>query len=266
MVSAKQAIKAMCTALVLISSSTLSTVAAAQEPQFPSSAGNDIGDHLRLTTDVWGFEAVSLDPAVVKGKLCAGKFSTYSRISSDATATYVKFYHVNKPLSRSSCASWTEETDPKGVQTFTGLVAEGAVYRISNAEYANVSAKSTGLAYGALVVPFKFRLGSDKKLVSSATIAPYLGVRWAGFQGWGYEFMPVVSAGLGLVPIADPATKATETRAAFSTALGITLNSKKSDDFSAGILFGKDFLSSSDRMVDPSVNKMWVSIWIGIAK
>lgn len=240
--------------------------ATAIEPKIASSVGKDIGDHLMTTTDVWGFFPVSDDPGISSAKArCAGKFSKFSRVGTAGTDTYVVFYYVNEPLSKETCTEWAG-ADAKQNLKATGLVVEGTVYKISSARYAAISAKSNGLAFGALLVPFKFRLGSDAKVVSSATIAPYLGLRWRGFQGFGFEGMPVISAGLGIVPITDPATKKTETRAAFSTAIGFTASSSKNADFSAGVLLGKDFLGKTDRLIDPSVNKAWISIWVGVSK
>lgn len=227
-----------------------------------SSAGNDIGDHLRLTTDAFGFAPASAYPGVASGKRCVGAKTTFSRVKTGPTDTTVRFHTVVAPTSKDTCAALAAD----GTLTTGEIAAKGSLYTMPNDEYEMLDTKVTGLAFGALVVPFKFRLGGDKKLVSSATIAPFLGARWSGFQTFGFEFMPVVSAGLGLVPVTDPNSKTTETRAAFSTAVGVTLNSKKSADFSAGIVFGKDYLNKADRLTDPSVNKAWVSIWLGVAK
>ncbi|MBC7685601.1 MAG: hypothetical protein H7176_10280 [Bdellovibrionales bacterium] len=239
---------------------------AAVEPRIASSVGKDVGDHLLLTTDVWGFIPVSDDPGILSTPpRCAGKLSKFSRVGTAGTDTFVMFYYVHEPLSKETCTTWSG-ADAKQNLAAKGLVVEGTVYKISSARYAAISAKSNGLAFGALLVPFKFRLGSDAKVVSSATVAPYIGLRWRGFQGFGFEGMPVISAGLGIVPISDPATKKTETRAAFSTAIGFTVSSSKNADFSAGVLLGKDFLGKSDRLIDPSVSKAWVSIWVGVSK
>jgi hypothetical protein len=139
-------------------------------------------------------------------------------------------------------------------------------YKISNTQLSQATSKTTGVAFGALVVPFKFRLGNDKKLTASSTIAPFIGARWDGLQGFGMEGMPVLAAGLGMVPVTNPTTHTTETKSAYSTAAGFTLTSVKNSSFSAGILVGKDFLSKSDQAGDPSVGKLWISIWLGISK
>lgn len=137
-------------------------------------------------------------------------------------------------------------------------------YTIESNKVDHSAFKRTGIAFGALIVPFKFRLGNAKELVSSATIAPYVGVRTSLFQGWGLTFTPIASAGLGLVPVADASGKGTSTKAAFSTAAGLLITSKKSEQFSVGALIGRDFLGRTDREADPAVNKLWVSIYVGV--
>lgn len=124
--------------------------------------------------------------------------------------------------------------------------------------------KRTGIAFGGLIVPFKFRLGNAKELVSSSTIAPYVGVRTSVFQGWGMTLTPLVSAGLGVVPVADASGKGTNTKAALSTAAGLLLTSNKSEQFSVGALVGRDFLGRTDREADSAVNKLWISLYIGM--
>lgn len=76
---------------------------------------------------------------------------------------------------------------------------------------------------------------------------------------------PIVSAGLGLVPITNPTTNSTETKAALSTAVGLVVTSSKSESFNAGVLIGKDFLGEVDRKNDPSVGKLWLSFYVGYA-
>lgn len=218
---------------------------------YPSSRGLLQGDHLRTTSDLYGLIPTS---AGVTGVRCAGRDSTYvvDRVGKDET--FITFLRVGEPKSKDTC--------PENAV----MAQEASQYKLPNEAFQNIGFKTTGVAYGALVVPFKFRLGDDKKLVSSTTIAPYLGIRWYRLNAFGVDCIPVFAAGLGLVPVTDQTTKKTETKAAFSSAIGITLTSSKSADFSAGILFGKDFLGTSDRAQDPSVNKPWVSIWLGVSK
>jgi hypothetical protein len=65
------------------------------------------------------------------------------------------------------------------------------------------------------------------------------------------------------VPITDPATNQTETKNALTMAFGMVLTSSKNQKFSAGILFGWDFLSEADQARDPNVEKPWLSFYVG---
>jgi hypothetical protein len=229
----------------------LVTAANAQTGTFPSSSGHVEGDHLQFTSDVYGLIPTAPDATGVR---CAGKYSAYAVDKTTLDDTYITFYFVNLPAGSDTC--------PKDAK----MASEASQYRLANKTYDTLGYKSTGIAFGALVVPFKFRLGNDKKLVSSTTIAPYLGARMSRFQGLGVQLVPVITAGLALVPVSDPVAKTTETKAAFSTAVGLTLTSSKNADFNAGVLIGKDFLGKSDRAIDNSVTKPWISIWIGVSK
>lgn len=142
-----------------------------------------------------------------------------------------------------------------------GMVNDYTAYKIKVAELGEHPYRRTGVMFGALVVPFKFHMGGEHKLSPSSTVAPYVGFR--GPAPFGLTFAPIVSAGLGLVPVNNPATDETQTKAAFSVALGVLLTHSKNDKFNAGVLFGKDFLSKGDRAADTTVDKVWFSIYAG---
>lgn len=142
-----------------------------------------------------------------------------------------------------------------------GMVNDYTAYKIKVDELTEHPYRRTGVMFGALVVPFKFHMGGENKLSASSTIAPYVGFR--GPAPFGLTFAPVVSAGLGLVPVNDAATGETETKSAFSVAVGVLLTHSKNDKFNAGVLFGKDFLSKGDRAGDDTVDKVWFSIYAG---
>lgn len=220
-------------------------------PKYPSSDESQVGDHLKLTVDVHGFTPIS--ESANKAIRCAGKGSKYSVVATDGNSTLVKFYHIEPRMSTDTC--------PESAL----MVAEGSVYKITNTTYLLAQSKTAGIAYGVLAVPFKFRLGSDKKLISSVTIAPYIAGRLTWLQGFGYELMPVWAAGVGLVPVPSADGKSTETKSAFSSAVGFTLSSAKDPKYSAGVLYGRDFVSKSDRGNDSGVSKPWLSLWLGVA-
>lgn len=211
------------------------------------------GDHYILQDDAHGFLPTSTVAQAPTQQRCAGKGTKVMIVDRTDAGYTVRFAEVKAAQSADTC--------PVGALT----VIEGSTYTITKVSANQLATKSTGLVFGTLVVPFKFRLGSDKKLVSSSTIAPYLGWRWSRMQGYGTDVIPVVSAGLGLVPVTNPVTQQTDTKSAFSLAAGFTLTNVKSANFSAGVLLGRDFLSKEDHQLDPTSKRMWVSIWVGLS-
>lgn len=183
----------------------------------------------------------------------------------DGTLLYVRFLSVSDESDKLLDQSDNEalKACPKGadgrrVNTFTA-------YTIARADFHHLDYKRSGISFGALVVPFKFRLGSSKELVSSSTVAPFMGFRTAWFTSFGLTFTPVVAAGLSVVPVADATSSTTESKSAYTLAAGFRLTSTKNDQFNAGLLFGRDFLNKVDRERDPAVAKPWLSFYLGYA-
>jgi len=141
------------------------------------------------------------------------------------------------------------------------LVNDYTEYKISVKNLRQHDFRRTGVMFGALIVPFKFHIGGERKLSASSTVAPFVGFRAPGPLG--LSFTPVVSAGLGIVPVNSADTNETETKSAFSCAIGVLLTHTKNDSFNAGVLFGKDFLSKHDRGTDDTVSKVWFSLYAG---
>ena len=230
----------------------------AHAADYSTNRGELIGPTYRTDANFSGFTIHRAGLAQDSTVYCVPRNSSLIVTDRDATNTYVKFHGLGIADTAEKQSAYAAACGPN-----TKVVVYDTVYQISNTEFDLIPLRSSGIAYGALVVPFKFRLGSDKKISSSATIAPYIGARWHRLQKWGVEAMPIVSAGLALVPVRNPTNNETDTKAAFSTAFGFTLNSTTQKTFSAGVLVGKDFLGKSDRAFDPSVNKLWLSIWVG---
>lgn len=222
---------------------------------FPDDNGSVVGDHLTLRTNVYGFKRPHDGTDT---RYCAAKDSQFV-VNKDH---YVSFFTVPTEYDRNSANSKVLATEicPSGkmVMLDTPYIADEQTQKA-------MIYKRTGFAFGTLVVPFKFRLGSEKKLVASSTIAPYLGFRWRGLQALSMDLMPVASAGLAIVPVHNSETDKDETKAGLSTALGLTLKSSKNASFSAGVLVGKDYLTKEDRLNDPTVNKLWISFWLGVS-
>ena len=246
-----------------------------------------VGDHLELRTNITGFkEAGNPDTqkkcAPVGSKLAVQNINStdqtadlyFLSVEQEAPGSFRKLFGPDNmseadltaalaacPSDKSSAAGTmgTANTTPKNKR-----VNNYTMYTIDKKILDDSAFKRTGIAFGALIVPFKFRLGNAKALVSSATLAPYIGFRTPFFQSLGVTFTPVVSAGLGLVPVANASGKGTDSKAAFSTALGWILTSNKDDKFSVGALVGRDFLGRADREADSAVNKLWISLYIGL--
>jgi hypothetical protein len=218
---------------------------------FPSDNGDLTGDHLVLRADAFGFRL----PREPDKKFCAYRETQFVVTKN----SYVQFTSIPKEKLTKS------EEGHTACGNESDMVTYNALYIADEETQKTMTYERTGFAFGTLVVPFKFRLGRDKKIVSSSTIAPYIGFRHDKLQGFSLDLMPVVSAGLGIVPVYNPDKQENESKAAFSTAVGLTLTSSKNSKFNAGFLVGKDFLSKSDRSLDPSVNKIWLSLWLGIS-
>lgn len=119
-----------------------------------------------------------------------------------------------------------------------------------------------GTTVGVLAVPFKYYIGSDQRITSSSTIAPYIGYAWSSFRG--ITFAPVASAGLALVPINDPTSSSTETKPALSTAFGLLVTDRNTKNWNFGFVFGMDFVGDADKKLDPAADDPWFSIFVGV--
>lgn len=245
--------KAAAAAEAAASSAEASASAAARSAQdlkaaYPSDNDRFDGDKLTLRTRLGGF--VEVGNGTPGTGRCAPSGSELKVIREDANDLVVRFTRVGK--GQGECGS------AQGA-----VVEEFVAYRIEKRRLAaDADFRRTGVSFGALIVPFKFRTG-DKEIVSSATVAPYLGWRTGWFSSYGVSFTPLFSAGLGLVPVNDPASGRTETRAAFSAATGIVMGSTKNEAFQAGFLVGRDFLGRTDAALDPGSKKVWLSFYVG---
>jgi hypothetical protein len=217
------------------------------------------GDHLVLTTDAWGFRPLV---GQASAERCAPTGAVLVVMHDSAGTLVVRF----KDTGSSNSAAVPPAKEAAGAQDrrceAKDRVREAVAYEIGKETLRQFGFKRSGLAFGALVVPFKFRLGVNE-LVTSSTVAPYLG--WRFPLGAAMTFTPIASAGLALVPVDDPSTGKSETKSAFSAALGLVLTSSKNDQFQAGALIGRDFLGRADRARDPGSRKPWISLYLGYA-
>ncbi len=219
--------------------------------KYAADGGRFDGDQLTTRTDITGFQDAASAGAADR---CAPSGSKIAVNRDDGTSLYLRFRDV--PSVAAAASSNTGCTTANVVNKFTQ-------YKIARDTLLSYDVRRSGVTFGALVVPFKFRLGNSKEFASSSTVAPYIGFK--SDVNFGLSFTPILSAGIGMVPVADAANNTTTTKAAFSTAVGLVLTSSKSDSFNAGLLFGKDFLNKTDRAADPTVSKPWISFYIGYA-
>lgn len=204
------------------------------------------GDKLTLRTRVIGFTEAEGGATT---EFCAPADSELKITREVGDALVLRFTRVGKDAKKQCGTS-------KPIETYIA-------YRITKAKLTqNTDFKRTGVSFGALIVPFKFRTG-DKEIVSSATVAPYLGWRTGWGSSFGVSFTPLFSAGLGLVPVTNPDSGRTETKSAFSISTGIVMGSSKNDAFQAGFLIGRDFLGRTDAALDPGSKKVWLSFYVG---
>ena len=250
------------------------------------------GDHLWLRSNVYGFsESGKADPIY-----CAPQGSTL-RVLREATdgTLYVQFYEIPQRAETArtlrgqnvtqaaldACPDPKKTADPQPAKPSSTPDPQPAkpsttsksyvrvnlhtTYQINKAELQNFGFKRSGITFGMLIVPFKFRLGGDRAVTPSSSIAPYVGFRTHRAQGFGLTFTPILAAGLGMVPITDPAENKTVPKPALTLATGLVMTSSKNEKFNAGLVFGKDVLSKSDQALDPNVDKWWLSFYVGIA-
>jgi hypothetical protein len=228
------------------------------DASFPADEDSYNGDLLKLRVTVGTFREVGANGKVY----CAPKGSVLTVSDEDQGVLSVRFKKVPK---EDNMPTHLLEENPTGEAlnacSAASRVNDFTQYEIDRATLLKYDFRRTGVTFGALVVPFKFYLSGERKITASSTIAPYLGFR--GPSTFGLTLTPVISAGLGLVPVTDPNSGETETKSALSTAIGLVLTSTKNDAFNAGVVIGRDFLSRSDEASDPNVDEPWFSLYVG---
>lgn len=229
-----------------------------KQPSFPADNGVLKGDHAQFRTTVDGFKAL---PLSADSKVLCAPAGAKAAITGESTDDLlVRFLSLPATTDlllidneRAALAQCGEDQ----------RVRLGTQYVLPREVLMRHDFVRTGVSFGGLVVPFKYRVGRDKELVSSATVAPYVGFRTGWMQSFGLTFTPVLAAGLSLVPVPDAASSSTTTKPAYTLALGIKLSSSKNDAFTAGLLYGRDFLNKSDVAADPKLHKPWLSFYVG---
>lgn len=209
------------------------------------------GDRLLLRVNANIFKPVNNDSSTK----CAPRGSKMAVTKDDGSSMSIRFVSVPDE------ADWKKNKSALTDCPIAKRVNNVTQYTVSRADLDNYDFGRSGVTFGGLIVPFKFYLGGDNRITASSMVAPYVGFRFPDF--FGITLQPVLSAGLGLVPVVDSTTNTTETKASFSTAVGFVFTSSKSDSFNSGLIFGKDFLSEADQKADPQIDKVWMSIYVG---
>lgn len=260
--SIKPDILAICRCLISLFGASLSASVLAQaQGSFASSDASHAGDHFRAQTHIPGFTESGPESAT---KRCAPAGSGMRIVSDTNEAMVVHFYDIPE-LTEQEKREMGERTAAGKTCITQGFVSTEATYIMKKPELNTHYFKRSGVVFGALVIPFKFRLGGDRAVTASSTVAPYIGFTSRYLQWFGVTLNPVVTAGVGLVPVANPAGDSPETKTALSFGAGFVVKSSKNDQFSAGMMIGRDVLNSADRARDPNVNKPWLSFYLGVA-
>jgi hypothetical protein len=226
---------------------------AAAEASLPGDNASLVGDRMTFRATARGFKLVApVDTATGGTDHCARAGSVALVTSATKSQLFMRFADLGE---KSEAAT---QSCPDAVQ-----VRLGEQYKVEREPLLRIDHARTGLSFGGLVIPFKYRMGDDKELVASPAIAPFVGYRMSFTQRWGFTFKPVAASGLSLVPVPTADGKETENKAAYTVALGFRITSSKNEQFSAGLLYGRDFLSSRDTATNPKLKKPWLSIYLG---
>lgn len=142
----------------------------------------------------------------------------------------------------------------------------GAVVAIPLAEVAKIAPNRYGLAYGTLVVPFKFQLTGAHQFTGSATLGPYLGYKF-DTQNYGLATTLALFGGISNIAVdkttTDPTTMMTSTSteqiAGFGYGGGVLLEIK--GGFQAGAVIGFDSVGNGQNF--QYNNQPWLALELG---
>jgi len=142
----------------------ISALAQSGSAAFPKDNNRLDGDHLRLRTNVYGFTESGSTEASRTNKCAPVGTGLAVREELADGLLVVRFYDIpGKP---------DDETTPEALAACpeASRVNAYTAYTIQKSKLATFDFKRSGVAFGGLVVPFKFRLGGDNGVVSSSTV------------------------------------------------------------------------------------------------
>ncbi len=223
--------------------STQSATNGAAGQGIPSTGfGIGLGDTIILRVDTPGFRAIDNSQAA----LCAGEKTALivSAVSSDGGQTlYVRLatpYDFPLTISLKKPQATQCQAPSSTPQLSAGIEYSIAASALNTHEYS-----AAGFEYGVLLTPYKFHI-SDRSLITSATIGPYVGFHILTSPG--SEVSEVFSIGIGSVSVASPSSSptgvSTSNQVSLSIAEGAVWTLTKAGKFQMAFLVGIDWLGN----------------------
>ncbi len=204
-------------------------------------AQEDFGGNVyQLLVNLHGFNNTDSDD---KNDYQAGPGSRFNILSKDSEYTKVRFTQV-----RIGHANTTAKQ-----------VELGNHYKIKNENF-NMRVEYeilSGVKYGGLVVPFKYR-SIDGTITGDATLGGYIGY----WQKWlGVETTPFLSIGLSRIAVQDINAQNPDYKTGITYAFGIFWELKS--DFQVGAIVGWDHLGGGSGQNWKYENTAWYTFGIG---
>lgn len=236
-------------------------------PRPESDRRNYIGDNVRLRLaqvvkriDLTRPSAPTVDVCAPINTDLEGKGS----VSIDKVVH--RLFVVDRVPSATYTSSCNRDKDGKLITsegTNLPMVKEGDTVAITDDSLEAVPALREGLAYGTLLVPFKYQLRGDKSFASRASLGGYLGYRndRTAISGISLQFVGFVGATSISVTQSVNGTSATQELTGLTYGLGVLGEAKRS--FQIGLVVGADRVSKSSQYVNNG--KLWVAVSLGFA-
>jgi hypothetical protein len=140
------------------------------------------------------------------------------------------------------------------------LVKPDISYKINAAHLQNCAAKSRGLDYGLLVIPYKLHL-NDHSLSGESSVGGYAGMQ---LNTPGVALSLVLSAGIGVVPTTTTETDGTVKTghaASFTGAGGLIFTFSRISMFQVGLIAGVDLTGKGSQYKYDG--KPWIAVSFG---